>query len=67
MNGQTQRCPPNPYVVVPDACVYINQQTLKLQEAPEAVPTGNIQFFPLDAPRADRSFRPRRLSSAWRW
>ena len=41
-DGQRVNCGPNSYVVVPDACVYINQQTLKLQEAPEAVPTGEM-------------------------
>ena len=41
-DGQRMNCGPNSYVVVPDACVYINQQTLKLQEAPEAVPTGEM-------------------------
>ena len=33
-------CGPNPYVIMADQCEYIDQQTLKLQEAPEVVPTG---------------------------
>ena len=32
----------DPYVVVPDKCTYIDQQTLKLQESPEEVPTGEM-------------------------
>ena len=35
-------CPLDPYVVVPDKCTYIDQQTLKLQESPEEVPTGEM-------------------------
>lgn len=35
-------CGPNPYVVMADFCEYIDQQTLKLQEAPEVVPTGEM-------------------------
>mmetsp|Transcript_20565 Transcript_20565/g.61322 ORF Transcript_20565/g.61322 Transcript_20565/m.61322 type:complete len:549 (-) Transcript_20565:90-1736(-) len=35
-------CGPAPYVIIPDECSYIDQQTLKLQEAPEAVPTGEM-------------------------
>ena len=30
------------YSIVPDECDYIDQQTLKLQEAPETVPTGEM-------------------------
>mmetsp|Transcript_31505 Transcript_31505/g.102355 ORF Transcript_31505/g.102355 Transcript_31505/m.102355 type:complete len:566 (+) Transcript_31505:171-1868(+) len=41
--GQEQAdCGPSPYVVIPDGCLYVDQQTLKLQEAPEAVPTGEM-------------------------
>ena len=32
----------NPFLVVADDCEYIDQQTLKLQECPEAVPTGEM-------------------------
>eukprot|EP01041_Mallomonas_annulata_P004288 gene4288-8525_t len=35
-------CGPLPYVVMADMCEYIDQQTLKLQESPEAVPTGEM-------------------------
>mmetsp|Transcript_9988 Transcript_9988/g.20677 ORF Transcript_9988/g.20677 Transcript_9988/m.20677 type:complete len:849 (-) Transcript_9988:368-2914(-) len=37
-----QECGPSPYAVDPDECVYVDQQTLKLQEAPEMVPTGEM-------------------------
>eukprot|EP00002_Diphylleia_rotans_P002321 TRINITY_DN11478_c0_g1_i1.p1 TRINITY_DN11478_c0_g1~~TRINITY_DN11478_c0_g1_i1.p1 ORF type:complete len:726 (-),score=163.07 TRINITY_DN11478_c0_g1_i1:394-2571(-) len=36
------KCPLDPYIVVPDLSDYIDQQTLKLQETPEAVPTGEM-------------------------
>ena len=35
-------CPIDPYVVEPDRSTYVDQQTLKLQEAPEDVPTGEM-------------------------
>lgn len=35
-------CGPNPFVVMGDNCEYIDQQTLKLQESPEVVPTGEM-------------------------
>ena len=37
-----QKCPLDPYVVIPDRCKYIDTQVLKLQEAPESVPTGEM-------------------------
>lgn len=37
-----QGCPTDPFVIIPDKCVYMNQQTLKIQEAPEEVPTGEL-------------------------
>jgi DNA replicative helicase MCM subunit Mcm2 (Cdc46/Mcm family) len=36
------RCPNNPYVIVPDKSIYVDQQTMKLQEAPEIIPTGEM-------------------------
>lgn len=36
--SQLQRCPLDPYQVVPDKCTCIDFQTLKLQELPEDVP-----------------------------
>lgn len=35
-------CPKDSYVVIPDRGKYIDQQTLKLQESPEVVPTGEM-------------------------
>lgn len=37
-----QECGPAPYAVLPDDCLFVDQQTLKLQEAPEMVPTGEM-------------------------
>ena len=37
-----QECGPTPYAVLPDDCLFVDQQTLKLQEAPEMVPTGEM-------------------------
>lgn len=37
-----KKCPPNPFVIVPDRTVFIDQQVLKLQEMPESVPTGEM-------------------------
>ena len=39
--GEAQ-CPLDPYVIVPDKSQYVDQQTLKLQESPEVVPTGEM-------------------------
>ncbi|OQR86881.1 DNA replication licensing factor MCM5 [Achlya hypogyna] len=35
-------CPKDSYIIVPDKCEYVDQQTLKLQESPEVVPTGEM-------------------------
>ena len=37
-----QDCGLDPYVVIPDRSTYVDQQTLKLQECPEDVPTGEM-------------------------
>lgn len=37
-----EKCPLDPYQVVPDECQYKDHQTLKIQEAPELVPTGEM-------------------------
>lgn len=37
-----QKCPPDPYVVVHDKSTFIDQQVLKLQELPDAVPVGEM-------------------------
>ena len=41
-NPGGQACPLDPYVVVGDQSKYVDHQTLKLQEAPEQVPTGEM-------------------------
>jgi DNA replication licensing factor MCM5 len=35
-------CPNDPYTIISDKCKFIDQQTLKLQELPENVPTGEM-------------------------
>lgn len=42
MGNNPDDCGPTPYAVVPDDCHFVDQQTLKLQEAPEVVPTGEM-------------------------
>eukprot|EP01134_Creolimax_fragrantissima_P002299 CFRG2299T1 len=37
-----ERCPLDPYDIMGDKCLCVDQQTLKLQEAPEMVPTGEL-------------------------
>eukprot|EP00934_Nitzschia_sp_Nitz4_P004673 Nitzschia sp. Nitz4//scaffold41_size133979//5474//8075//NITZ4_003325-RA/size133979-processed-gene-0.235-mRNA-1//-1//CDS//3329551404//4663//frame0 len=39
---QPQECGANPYAVVPDDSQFCDRQTLKVQEAPEKVPTGEM-------------------------
>lgn len=39
---QREKCPNDCYIIVPEKCEIIDQQSLKLQEAPETVPTGEI-------------------------
>ena len=42
MGPNPTECGPSPYEIVPDDCNFVDQQTLKLQEIPEAVPTGEM-------------------------
>jgi DNA replication licensing factor MCM5 len=35
-------CGKEPFDIIADSCKYIDQQTLKLQECPEVVPTGEM-------------------------
>lgn len=37
-----ESCGMNPFAIMPDACTFIDQQTFKLQESPEMVPTGEM-------------------------
>ena len=47
--GIGEDCGPAPFTVIADSCEFIDQQSLKLQESPEVVPTGemprNITIF----------------------
>jgi len=36
------KCPVDPFFIVPEKCQCIDYQLLKLQEAPEAVPNGEL-------------------------
>ncbi|KAG0170098.1 minichromosome maintenance protein 5 [Apophysomyces sp. BC1034] len=36
------KCPIDPYVIVHDKCKFVDSQTLKLQEAPDMVPVGDL-------------------------
>lgn len=40
--GEERDCPMDPYIIVHDRSRYIDQQTLKLQEAPDMIPVGDI-------------------------
>ncbi|KRZ75762.1 DNA replication licensing factor mcm5-A [Trichinella papuae] len=40
--GQQQKCPVDPFVILPDKCRCIDFQVLKLQECPEDVPHGEL-------------------------
>jgi DNA replication licensing factor MCM5 len=40
--GAQEKCPLDPYYIVPEECEYKDYQTLKIQEAPELVPTGEM-------------------------
>lgn len=40
--GQKKDCPMDPYVILHDRCRFVDQQTIKLQEAPDMVPVGEL-------------------------
>jgi DNA replication licensing factor MCM5 len=40
--GNKERCPLDPYVILPDESKFINTQYMRLQENPEQIPTGEI-------------------------
>jgi DNA replication licensing factor MCM5 len=40
--NQQQECPMYPYSAIPDESIFVDQQTIKLQETPERVPTGEM-------------------------
>jgi DNA replication licensing factor MCM5 len=41
-NNPKAKCPVDPYVIVGDKSLFVDQQTCKVQERPEAVPTGEM-------------------------
>ncbi|ADV19321.1 minichromosome maintenance protein 5 (cell division control protein 46) [Cryptococcus gattii Ru294] len=40
--GQRKDCPLDPYVILHDRCHFVDQQNIKLQEAPDMVPVGEL-------------------------
>jgi DNA replicative helicase MCM subunit Mcm2 (Cdc46/Mcm family) len=42
LRGEQDPCGPFPFVPVPDESIFVDQQTLKLQETPESIPTGEM-------------------------
>ncbi|GAA5999161.1 MCM DNA helicase complex subunit MCM5 [Rhodotorula paludigena] len=40
--GEPKDCPLDPYMIVHDKCSFVDQQTIKLQEAPDMVPVGEL-------------------------
>ncbi|RXK36873.1 minichromosome maintenance protein 5 (cell division control protein 46) [Tremella mesenterica] len=40
--GQPKDCPLDPYVILHDRCRFVDQQMIKLQEAPDMVPVGEL-------------------------
>lgn len=40
--GETKDCPLDPYVIVHERCTFVDEQVIKLQEAPDAVPVGEL-------------------------
>ncbi|KAG8970275.1 minichromosome maintenance protein 5 [Tulasnella sp. 425] len=41
-DGQKKDCPLDPYIILHDRCTFVDQQTIKLQEAPDMVPVGEL-------------------------
>lgn len=41
-SGRLNKCPIDPYFIIPDKCECIDYQVLKLQESPECVPHGEM-------------------------
>ncbi|KAF7666374.1 hypothetical protein LDENG_00109500 [Lucifuga dentata] len=41
-NAGRVKCPVDPYFIIPDRCVCVDFQTLRLQESPDAVPHGEL-------------------------
>ncbi|MEQ2193879.1 minichromosome maintenance protein 5 [Xenoophorus captivus] len=41
-NAGSVKCPMDPYFIIPDRCICVDFQTLRLQESPDAVPHGEM-------------------------
>jgi len=37
-----EKCPMDPYVILADSCEFVDLQTMRLQETPETIPTGEM-------------------------
>ena len=42
LENERKECPMDPYVIIHSKCTFVDQQALKLQEAPDMVPTGEL-------------------------
>lgn len=52
VEGQKKECPMDPYIIVHSKSTFADHQTLKLQEAPDMVPVGELpQHIMLSADR----------------
>jgi DNA replication licensing factor MCM5 len=41
-DGQKKDCPMDPYQITHERCVFVDHQTIKLQEPPDMVPVGEL-------------------------
>lgn len=41
-DGQKKDCPMDPYMIIHPKCNFVDHQTMKLQEAPDMVPVGEL-------------------------
>lgn len=41
-DGQKKDCPMDPYMIIHPKCAFVDHQTMKLQEAPDMVPVGEL-------------------------
>jgi len=42
IEGEPKDCPLDPYMIVHEKCAFVDQQVIKLQESPDAVPVGEL-------------------------
>jgi DNA replication licensing factor MCM5 len=58
IEGQPKDCPLDPYMILHDRCRFVDQQAIKLQEAPDMVPVGELpRHMVLQAERSVLSAR----------